>query len=145
MLVDCDGIRIKGSAAVVAQLNAPDWEPPERQLTQYSDRYKFGLFVLRCLSTGDQMSTTRDPARADAQLDPEGRALLRAALSDNPGQRPTARDWGGYFQYRLTGARLPAAPAAVVVPTPRPRPGSAETVVTTGWAREPGTGRWTKR
>src|ERR1041384_1108642 len=49
MLVDCDAIRIKGAAAVVRQLNAPDWNPPEPVLSQATDLYKFGLFVLRCL------------------------------------------------------------------------------------------------
>ena len=73
MLVDCDAIRVRGTMAAMAQLNSPDWDPPERPLTQSSDRYKFGLFVLRCLSTGAQMSTTRDLARADAALNAEGR------------------------------------------------------------------------
>jgi len=97
MLVDCDGIRIKGNMAVVAQLNAPDWDPPERLLTQQSDLYKYGLFVLRCLGTGDQLSTTRDPRRADPALNGYGKQLLRAALSAVPGERTTAQQWGRYF------------------------------------------------
>ncbi|GIF73920.1 hypothetical protein [Asanoa siamensis] len=153
MLVDCDSIRIRGNAAVVAQLNAPDWEPPERQLTQESDRFKFGLFVLRCLSTGDQMSTTRDPSRADAVLDQEGRALLRAALETAPGRRPTARDWGAYFHFHLTGQRIPPTATST-----RPGPGGSPAtsggagvpprqsggVATRGWVRDPATGQWTQ-
>jgi len=145
MLVDCDAIRIKGNMAVVAQLNAPDWDPPERVLTQQTDRYKFGLFVLRCLSTGEQASTTRDPRRADAALDPAGRRLLRAALSDVPNDRPTAQDWGLYFQSRLTGQRSVAGvspPARPVPPKPQPPPA---TVATGGWVRDPVTGQWTER
>ncbi|MFY1634753.1 hypothetical protein ACN27F_15995 [Solwaraspora sp. WMMB335] len=142
MLVDCDAIRIRGNAPVVAQLNTPDWDPPERPLTQYSDRYKFGLFVLRCLSNGDQMSTTRDPARADAVLDPPGRQLLRAALAGAPTDRPSARDWGDYFEFRLTGRRLPP----VVVDSGRTvTPRRSETLSTTGWIRDPATGRWKQR
>lgn len=107
MLVDCDGIRKKGSMAEIAQLDAPDWDGPERWLTTQSDCYKFGLFVLRVFSTGDQQSTTRDPARADAVLDADGRRLLRATLSEVPGARPPIEDWGFYFRYRLTGKPPP--------------------------------------
>jgi hypothetical protein len=144
MLVDCDGIRIKGNMAVVAQLNAPDWDPPERVLTQQTDRYKLGLFVLRCLSTGEQASTTREPSRADAALDPDGRRLMRAALSDIPGKRPSAQDWGNYFQARLTRQRTVAAVAPPTWPaSPNSRP--PQTVATAGWVRDPATGQWTER
>lgn len=108
MLVDCDAIRIRGNMAELSQLNSPDWETPDDKLTQSSDRYKFGLFVLRCLSSGDQISTTRDPARADAALDGEGRKLLRAALALRREGRTTAQEWGRYFDSRLTG-RVTAA------------------------------------
>jgi len=144
VLVDCDAIRRRGNMAVVSQLNAPDWEPPERQLTLQSDRYKFGLFVLRCLSTGEQMSTTRDPGRADGALDPDGRRLLRAALSHAPEQRPTALDWGDYFQFRLTGRHLPAA-GVPLQPAAAPARRAPQTAVTTGWVRNPTTGRWMRR
>jgi hypothetical protein len=147
MLVDCDSIRIKGNMAVVAQLSAPDWEQPEKLLTQGSDRYKFGLFVLRCLSSGAQSSTTRDPGRADAALDPAGRALIRAALGDVPDRRPSARDWGLYLQSRLTGAdtaSLPAVTAALSAQS-SPRSSRPNTVSTAGWVRDPATGRWKER
>lgn len=108
MLLDCDSVRIKGSVSVVAQLNAPDWEPPEGggALTQATDRYKLGLFVLRCLGPGRMSSVSRDPARADAALDEEGRALLRAALG-TAATRPTAQEWGRYLDRRITGRRAP--------------------------------------
>lgn len=127
MLVDCDAVRIKGSMAVVRQLNAPDWDPPESQLSQASDLYKFGLFVLRCLGPGDQASVSRSPGRADAVLDEEGRALLRAALAKEPGPRTTARTWGRYFDRVLTGGRAA---------------GVTTTTSTSGWRRHPVTKKW---
>lgn len=143
MLLDCDSIRIKGSMAVVAQLNFPDWAPPEGAvLSQATDRYKFGLFVLRCLSPGPQASTWRDPRRADAALDEEGQGLLRAALGERPADRPTAQDWGFYLHWRVTGQRV-APPwvagraAAAVAPPAQPQHDS-----TTGWQRDPVTGAW---
>ena len=45
-----------------------------------SDRYKFGLFVLRCLTPGDQGSTRTDPAAAAGVLDATGMGLLRDAI-----------------------------------------------------------------
>lgn len=48
-------------------------------------------------------SINRDPSWADAALDAEGRALLRAALLSPPSRRPTAQDWGRYFDGRTSG------------------------------------------
>ena len=105
MLLDCDAARIVGSAAVVAQLNAPDWDPPEGPfaLNQSTDRYKLGLFVLRCLAPGKLSSLDRDPARTAAVLDAQGLALLRAALGRVAGDRPTAQVWGRYLNQRIGG------------------------------------------
>jgi hypothetical protein len=127
MLVDCDAVRIKGSMAVVRQLNAPDWDPPEGQLSQASDLYKFGLFVLRSLGPGCQGSISRNPVRADAVLDRDGRDLLRAALSADPAQRTTAQGWGRYFDRLLTGRRT----------TPPTDPSG-------GWRRHPVTKKWVR-
>jgi hypothetical protein len=144
MLVDCDAIRIVGEMPVVAALNAPDWDPPEgKVLSQATDRYKFGLFVLRCLSPGEQSSTSRDPRRADAVLDQDGRRLIRAALSASPGDRPTVQEWGYYLHYRVTGTRAgpvrsPSAMSAGQADSlPTPRHDS-----TPGWRRDPSTGAW---
>ncbi|WP_033442008.1 hypothetical protein [Saccharothrix sp. NRRL B-16314] len=131
MLVDCDAIRIKGAAAVVRQLNAPDWNPPESVLSQSSDLYKFGLFVLRCLSPGPFASIARDPSRVDAVLPGDGPRLLRDALSRDPGARTTAQTWGRYFDVTLTG---------VVAPEQGTR--EAERTGTSGWRRDPQTRRW---
>ncbi|HEX6343919.1 hypothetical protein [Umezawaea sp.] len=132
MLVDCDGIRIKGAAAVVRQLNAPDWDPPEPVLSQASDLYKFGLFVLRCLSPGGFASVARDPSRLDGVLPGEGPALLRAALRPDPGGRTTAQTWGRYFDAVLAGSAVPAARTATA------------RMSTSGWRRDARTRRWVR-
>ncbi|ATE52677.1 hypothetical protein [Actinosynnema pretiosum] len=130
MLVDCDSIRIRGAAPVVRQLNAPDWEPPESTLNQATDRYKFGLFVLRCLSPGPFASTARDPGRLAGVLPVEGLALLESALSTDPERRPTAQRWGRYFDALLAEWPTATAPS---------RP-----LATTGWRRDPRTRRWVR-
>ena len=130
MLVDCDAVRVRGSAAVVAQLNAPDWEPPEGRsvLTIATDRYKFGLFVLRCLAPGPQASTGTDPTRAHEVLDDEGRALLERALGRDPAARPTMQEWGRHLQALIApppgagsgaSASAPASRRAVAMPARR--------------------------
>ncbi len=132
MLVDCDAIRIKGAAAVVRQLNAPDWDPPEAMLSQATDRYKFGLFVLRCLSPGAFASISRDPSRVDGVLPGEGPALLRAALGGDPGGRPTAQTWGRYFDAVLAGSTEPTDRSSRTTPQ----------MTTSGWRRDAKTRRW---
>jgi hypothetical protein len=94
MFVDCDAVRIAGSAAVVAQLNAPDWEPPEGgPLSRATDLYKLGLLVLRCLVPGHLGSLNRDPATAAQVLDATGMDLLLRALGSDSRERPTAAEW----------------------------------------------------
>lgn len=132
MLVDCDAIRIKGAMAVVRQLNAPDWDPPEDTLSQATDLYKFGLFVLRCLGPGAQASVSRDPCRADAELTLDGRRLLRDALSVDPARRTTAQTWGRYFDELLAGTPAAARRNGPVVGA----------TTTSGWKRDPVTKRW---
>jgi hypothetical protein len=142
VLIDCDAIRIKGSMAVVQQLNAPDWEPPEDKLSQATDLYKFGLFVVRCLGPGHMASVSRDPARADAVLDSQGRALLRAALHHEPAHRPTAQMWGRYLDQVLTGRS--ARPAAAVQAQLAEPALPATRTATSGWRRDPVTRKWTQ-
>ncbi len=137
MLVDCDAVRIRGSAAVVRQLSAPDWDPPEGAvLTQPTDLYKFGLFVVRVLSPGQQASTARDPQRAFRELDNEGRRLVTAALGSASDARPSAAAWRSYFAKRVTGTGVPQLRGAAPVSAPPPP------VTTSGWRRDAGTGRW---
>lgn len=95
MLVDCDAARKVGNAAVVQQLSAPDWDPPEKgsALSTNTDCYKLALFVLRSLSPGRNCSTNRRPELADELLDSRARTLMRAALHGPVRQRPTAATW----------------------------------------------------
>ncbi len=131
-LVDCDAIRIRGDAAVLAQLNAPDWDPPERTLSQSTDLYKFGLLVLRTLCPGNGASLYRDPDHVRGVLDGRGYRLLADAIGASPRRRPTARDWGLYFT-ELLGAGAPTTRAARI---------SAPVVTTSGWVRDPTTRQW---
>jgi len=133
MFVDCDAVRIRGSAAVVRQLNAPDWNPPEGAvLTQATDLYKLGLFIIRTLNPGPQASVARDPRRVFDRLDPEGKALVTAAVGEIPSARPSAATWRAYFAKRVS-TRSVSRPA--MAPAPRP-------TVTSGWRRDPATGKW---
>jgi serine/threonine protein kinase len=100
MLVDCDAVRVAGQQSAVPALNSPDWFPPSserRSLTIWTDRYKFGLFVLRALKPGDGVSTKVDPEWVADVLDAGGMSLLRAALSSNRDERPTLAEWVAYF------------------------------------------------
>lgn len=139
MLVDCDAIRIRGAMAVVRQLNAPDWDPPESSLSQATDRYKFGLFVLRCLAPGPQASVNRDTQWLTDRLDPYGKRLLSDSLSSDPGARPTPQMWGRYFDQLLSGRPTgPTAPAADASGPAAPSPLEH----TGGWHRDPVTKAW---
>jgi hypothetical protein len=136
MLVDCDAVRIRGTAPVVQQLNAPDWVPPEGAvLTQATDLYKLGLFVLRALSPGPQPSTSRNPQRVRYVLDAEGRRLLGAALADLGRLRPEAAEWESYFARRTGSSPVPDQVTAGSASRPAP-------ATTSGWRRDPATGRW---
>jgi hypothetical protein len=107
MLVDCDAVRIAGNVAPMPQLHGPDWFPPEGGVVQNreSDRYKYGLFVLRTLIGRQMGSTSRQPADLKPVLDPTGLALLERALEDKPASRPSMRDWYGYWNGVLTHRR----------------------------------------
>jgi hypothetical protein len=132
MFVDCDAVRIRGSAAVVRQLNAPDWNPPEGAvLTQATDLYKLGLFIIRTLSPGPQASVARDPRRIFDRLDQEGRTLLHAAVGEQASARPTAATWRTYFAKRVGGRPAGVPAARERIPT-----------ATAGWRRDPATGKW---
>lgn len=109
MFVDCDAVRLRGHMPSVPQLNAPDWDPPEGAdvLSQSTDRYKLGLFVLRCLTPADKSSINRDPAWARGALDAEGLTLLDAAIRGPYDRRPTAEQWFGYLRRALGEALDP--------------------------------------
>jgi len=121
MLLDCDAVRVQGQGSAVAQLNSPGWTAPERSpQTKQTDRYKLGLFILRCV-TPEVNAQTRDPEKAQGMLDASGLALLRSALSATPSERPSGKVWVEYFDaviarsggltLRRTPAPLPKGPA----------------------------------
>lgn len=100
MIVDCDAVRVTGHGATLEQLNSPDWLPPEGErqaMTIATDRYKFGLFVLRALKPGPNVSTRTDPSWVDGLLDGEGMRLLHASLDSDPSRRTPIAAWAKYF------------------------------------------------
>jgi hypothetical protein len=104
IIMDCDAIRKVGETAGVAQLHSPGWKPPEGgPQTKGTDRYKLGLFVLRCVTPGVN-AQNRDPAKAVGHLDAEGLSLLRRALDDDPDRRTTGKQWVQYFNARIAAA-----------------------------------------
>jgi hypothetical protein len=110
MFLDCDAVRPRGSVAATKQLNAPDWEPPERtQLNGTTDLYKLGLFILRVLTPGDQASTRVDPAAARGLLDDAGFDLLTRAVGPVPRARPTAAEWTVHLSRMLGDPVTPPA------------------------------------
>ncbi|WP_045744167.1 hypothetical protein [Actinoplanes rectilineatus] len=130
-LVDCDATRMSGSSAVNRQLHSPDWNPPETGgQSAATDRYKLGLFVLRCLLPGPGASLNRDWQTAAGVLDPGGLALLRLSLDGAPQGRPAARTWLFHLRGLLGYRPMPALPGTVPGP---PGDGSRET----GWRRGP--------
>ena len=133
MFVDCDAARPRGSVTGTFQLNAPDWAPPERSgaLSRHTDVFKLGLFVLRCLTPGDQGSTRTDPDAAVDVLDAEGLALLRRAIDGRPAERPEAGDWLRYLSRAIGQPMDPPSLDLVEI---------GRTVVVRG---EPLTVRWT--
>lgn len=163
MLVDCDAVRVRGTMSAVPQLNSPDWEPPVAErthLTQQTDVYKYGLFVLRCLSPGPQASTARDPRRADGVLDETGQGMLRRTLGENREARPSAQQWADYFaalrHARIAGAQAPGGGATTSTPAAQPgrspagsdsqraaKPAETERRASTGWRRSPD-GSWVR-
>jgi hypothetical protein len=118
MFLDCDAVRPRSSVTGTKQLNAPDWEPPERgNLNRTTDLYKLGLFILRCLLPGNQASTRRDPRAAGRILDAGGAAMLTRALGNLPAVRPSAREWTTYLS-RVLGDPL-GPPVLGIVETDR--------------------------
>jgi hypothetical protein len=109
MLLDCDGAAsLKDPAR--KQASTPNWDPPEcpimvppgqhRQQNQQddvTDVFKLGLAILRCLTPGKGMTSTRNPDRLAGVLDGEGIALVRRALGANRADRPTAKELYAYF------------------------------------------------
>lgn len=99
VVVDCDAVRMTGSVSPLPQLHGADWTQPEGGAVQSvaSDRYKYGLYVLRTLVGRDMGSVSRDPADLAGVLNPAGLLLLRRSLADQPSARPSMHDWYRYW------------------------------------------------
>ncbi|PPK61729.1 hypothetical protein V5P93_000109 [Actinokineospora auranticolor] len=99
MFTGGDEMRPTGSTATTRQIDSPDWDPPEHHdgLSQATDLYKLGLFVLRTLTPGVLTSTKRDPVAAAGVLDAAGLDMLTRALADRPAHRPSAHAWATYL------------------------------------------------
>lgn len=109
LLLDCDGAAALSDTGRT-QTSTPNWDPPECPLElpegqsgqqdhqdDVTDVYKLGLAILRCLTPGKGMTSTRNPDRLDGQLDTEGIWLVRRALSQDRNQRPTAKEVYAYL------------------------------------------------
>ncbi|HWF79302.1 MAG TPA: hypothetical protein VN695_01885 [Streptosporangiaceae bacterium] len=107
MLLDCDGAAALGDKNR-QQFSTPYWDPPEcpialapgqpaRLQDKRSDTYKLALAILRCLTPGKGAGTVRAPSRFSGELDAAGVALVTKALSDDPGQRPSAKELYEYL------------------------------------------------
>jgi hypothetical protein len=139
MFIDCDAVRMRGSAAVVRQLHAPDWDAPEGPiLSKSSDRYKLALFILRTLTPGPGSSVNRNPAAIKDLFDRRGRELLDRGLNGVPSERPTAREWA---QYLSAMARTYTGNARNATSDPGSGRVAAERQVG-GWRRNSDSGQW---
>jgi hypothetical protein len=140
LLLDCDSIRRRGQGAAVTQLNSPGWAAPEHgPQTVESDRYKLGLFVLRCLTPGVN-AQNRDPERAAGALDGTGMALLRRSVGDDPAARPSGREWVEHLDRAVAahgGVAMRTAPAARPAPPPRVQRPVVSQPVASGAAHRP--------
>ncbi|MBJ7330461.1 MAG: hypothetical protein JHC95_11235 [Solirubrobacteraceae bacterium] len=99
VLLDCDAAAPLADSSRT-QSNTLGWDPPEVKNSpgsdplqdDRSDVYKLGLAILRCLSPGMGAGTTRGVGRLRNELTGPGRDLVAAALSDDPADRPQAKD-----------------------------------------------------
>jgi hypothetical protein len=109
LLMDCDGVADQDDPSRL-QPNTPFFAPPEitrKQQTlqdQVTDVYKLALCVIRGLAVGRGATQVLDPASPlidKKLLDQTGIVLLRRAIGDDRGQRPTAEDIMVYLDERV--------------------------------------------
>lgn len=119
-LLDCDGIRLSGSAPVLAQADTLDWKDPLAPagvVTVDSDRYKAALAIGRILAQDAYVAPGRPLALLPGVLDDRKEAAVRGLYEKAAGEfgtRPGLGQWrvalAGRGQIKLTAAQ------------PRPRP-----------------------
>lgn len=97
-LIDCDGIRVRGTRAVLPQVDTPDWEDPKLPFSgpdRDSDRYKLALLVGRVLSQNPYIAPSEELVLLDgvpAKVAAEVRTLWLQAARPH-GTRPDAWRW----------------------------------------------------
>ena len=104
VLMDCDGVARLDDASR-RQANSPSFLAPEceepgrnpfaRGRAHFqgtrTDVYKLGLCVVRCLSRGRGAMQRKSADHLAGQLSPECLDVIKASLSQDPDQRPTAK------------------------------------------------------
>jgi uncharacterized RDD family membrane protein YckC len=125
--VDADALRLAGRT-VMPQAETPDWDiraiSQEELATVKTDRYKFGLIVLRLLG-GDQAS--RSARTLPAAAPPLIKSMVTSALSRTPNSRPSAATWIAPLESAAAAADAVAAmpritPDKIIVPVARTQP-----------------------
>ena len=95
LIIDCDSLRVDGSAGVASPKQSPDWDDPHLNgaaTSQSSDIYKLGLAAFR----GVWAATTDRPDHSVPLRAPSGVPddLVRLVLaSTTASNRPTAQEW----------------------------------------------------
>ena len=104
VLMDCDGVARLDDASR-RQANSPSFLAPEceepgrnpfaRGRAHFQDTrtdvYKLGLCVVRCLSRGRKATQLKSADHLTGTLSPECLDVIKASLSQDPDQRPTAK------------------------------------------------------
>ena len=118
LLLDCDGAAALSDTGR-KQASTLNWDPPECPIDvsagqhrqqdvqdDVTDVYKLGLAILRSLTPGKGVMSTRNPDRLAGRLDGEGIALVRRTLAGNRSDRPTAKELYAYF-YKVVSPAVP--------------------------------------
>ena len=95
LIIDCDSLRVDGSAGVASPKQSPDWDDPHLNgaaTSQSSDIYKLGLAAFRGVwaATTDRPDHSV-PLRAPSGVPDELARLVLASTSAS--NRPTAQEW----------------------------------------------------
>lgn len=134
MVIDCDGFRAEGDAAVTRSKQTPDWIDPNygADTCLDSDRYKLGLAMFRAFFSAEtELPQQLPPAGCDSNGQMIHSLAIRAMA---PTQRPTADDWVTALKKGKRIAALQGRPLveleAVAPPQPRsvPAPRSRPTI-----------------
>lgn len=95
LIIDCDSLRVDGSAGVASPKQSPDWDDPHLNgaaTTKNSDVYKLGLAAFR----GVWAATTDRPDHSVPLRVPSGvpdDLSNLVLLSTSAGERPKAEEW----------------------------------------------------